>query len=64
MQNIFDNRPALQAPKLSKLRGELDRYLNSDTIDVPDALAWWHGQKNSFPRLHRMALDYLSIPGK
>ena len=25
-----------------ELRGELDRYLDSDAVDVSDALAWWH----------------------
>ena len=62
-QNIFDNLPALQALKPSELRGELDRYLATDPVNVSDALAWWHEQRHVFPRLHRMALDYLSIPG-
>lgn len=48
----------LQAPKPSKLRRELDRYLNTDPVDVSGALAWWHEQKNVFPHLHWMALDY------
>ncbi len=63
VQNIFDNLPALQAPKPSKLRGELDRYLATDPFDVSDALAWCHEQRHGYPHLHRMALDYLSIPG-
>ena len=64
LKNIFDNLPALQAPKPSGLCGELDKYLDRDPVDVSDALAWWHENRNVFPCLHRMALDYLSIPGK
>jgi hAT family C-terminal dimerisation region len=45
------------------LRSELDRYLGTDPEHVTDALAWWYGHKHVYPRLHRMALDYLSIPG-
>jgi hAT family C-terminal dimerisation region len=62
-KNIFDNLPALQAPKAAELRGELDRYLSTDPEHVTDALAWWYEHKHIYPRLHRMALDYLSIPG-
>ena len=51
-------------PKPSELHGELDKYLVSDPVDVSDALVWWHKNRNVFPCLHRMALDYLSIPGK
>ena len=32
-------------------------------MEVSDALAWWHEHQNEFPHLHRMALNYLSIPG-
>ena len=63
-KNIFDNLPALQAPKPSELRGELDSYLSTDPEHVTDALVWWYEHKHVYPRLHRMALDYLSIPGK
>jgi hypothetical protein len=42
----------------------MDKYLITDPLDVSDALAWWHEQRYEFPRLHRMALDYLSIPGE
>jgi hypothetical protein len=63
-KNIFDNLPSLQAPKLAELRGELDNFLSTDPEHVTDALAWWYAHKDEYPRLHRMALDYLSIPGK
>jgi hAT family C-terminal dimerisation region len=45
------------------LHSELDRYLGTDPEHVTDALAWWYEHKHVYPRLHRMALDYLSIPG-
>ena len=61
--NIFDNLPSLQAPRPAELRSELDKYLDSDPEHVTDALAWWYEHKHVYPRLHRMALDYLSIPG-
>src|SRR5277367_3162115 len=61
--NILDNLPSLQAPRPAELRGELDRYLSTDPEHVTDALAWWYEHKHVYPRLHRMALDYLSIPG-
>jgi len=60
---MFDDLPALAAPKSSDLRGELERYLRTDPEYVPDVLAWWHEQRKVYPRLSRMAKDYLSIPG-
>jgi len=60
--NIFDNLPALAAPKPSDLRGELERYLSADPEYAPDVLAWWHERRSTYPRLSRMAMDYLSIP--
>jgi hypothetical protein len=61
---MFDDLPALAAPKLADLRDELDRFLSSDPEFVPDVLAWWHERRNVYPRLSRMAMDYLSIPGE
>jgi hypothetical protein len=45
-------------------RNELDRYLSSDTEDVGDVLQWWMDRRSTFPRLSRMALDYLGTPGR
>ena len=43
---------------------ELQRYLAADVEDVSDGLMWWHERQKIFPRLSRMARDYLSIPGE
>lgn len=59
---MFDNLPSLIAPRSSALRDELDRYLSTGPEDVQDALLWWYERKHIYPRLHRMALDYLAIP--
>ena len=60
---MFDDLPALAAPKSSELRDELERYLSTDPEFVPDVLAWWYERRHIYPRLSRMAMDYLSIPG-
>src|SRR6266487_279862 len=62
--NIFDNLPALAAPNATDLRNELQRYLSMDVEHVEDVLAWWYERRASFPRLSRMARNYLSIPGR
>ena len=61
---MFDNLPALAPPKAANLGSEIDHYLNSDVKHVTDLLAWWHAQCGTYPQLSRMALNYLSIPGK
>jgi hypothetical protein len=62
-QNIFDTMPSLAAPTRSDLCDELTVYLSSDPELVKDVLAWWYDKCTTYPTLHRMALDYLSIPG-
>ena len=48
---------------------ELDMYLSSATelidedADPGAALKWWTMKRHIYPNLHRMALDYLSVPG-
>lgn len=54
----------LAPPKSTDLGSELDRYLSTDVEYVTDALKWWYERHASYPALHRMALDYLTIPGK
>jgi len=61
---MFDNMVALTPPSTTDLRNELDRYLSTDVEHVTDALAWWHERRTSYPRLSRMALDFLTIPGE
>jgi hypothetical protein len=63
-RNIFDNLPALAAPEAVVLHDELDRYLSTPTEQTDNVLMWWIERCHVFPRLSRMALDYLSIPGK
>lgn len=60
---MFDDLPALIAPASTELRGELDRYLSTDPEHVTNVLAWWYARRAIYPCLHRMALDYLTIPG-
>jgi hypothetical protein len=57
--NIFDSLAALLAPTQEELRNDLDRYLAADVEDVRDPLGWWNGKKATYPKLSRMALDYL-----
>ena len=60
---MFDNIPMLAPPKATKLQKELDQYLSSEIEHVSDPLAWWYEHRNAYPRLSRMALNYLTIPG-
>ena len=44
---------------------ELDHYLKSARIkDIKDPLQWWFDNRGSYPRLSRMARDFLTIPGE
>jgi hypothetical protein len=61
---MFDELPALAAPKASDLRDELERYLSSDPEHVVDVLSWWFERKHMYPALSRMVMDYLTIPGE
>jgi hypothetical protein len=42
---------------------ELDEFLRLPTVKTKDPLAWWQNNCRAHPMLHRMALDYLSVPG-
>jgi hypothetical protein len=61
--NIFDNLPALAMPRATELLNELERYLATDPEHTDNVLQWWWERRSMFPRLSRMALDYLTIPG-
>ena len=47
------------------VQDELTRYLarGVERIENDDPLRWWHEQRDIYPRLSRMAADYLSLPG-
>ena len=61
---MFDTILKSSSSKTVELRSELDRYLSIDTEVVDNVLLWWWEQKSVYPCLSRMALDYLSIPGR
>jgi len=64
LDNIFDNLPMLSAPKKAELEDELTCYLTASTVATNNPLQWWVEQTSTFPCLSRMALSYLSIPGR
>ena len=41
---------------------EMDRYLREPVENAADPLKWWFQNRLSYPKLSRMALDYLSAP--
>ena len=43
---------------------ELDEYLLKPLEKVRDPIAWWWDHWTLYPKLSKMALDYLSIPHK
>jgi hypothetical protein len=63
-QNIFDNLPALAAPKAAELHDKLVQYLSTDPEQVKDVLLWWNERKLMYPCLSCMALNYLMIPSE
>ena len=62
--NIFDNLPSLSMPKVLALDEELTRYLASPPKATANPLRWWFENQAIYPRLSRMARNYLSVPGK
>ena len=57
---LFGDLSVTTAPRAS----EIQEYLSHPVENVKDLLRWWVDNKTVYPRLHRMALDYLSVPGK
>lgn len=47
----------------SSLKNELEAYLDAPRVDTDDPLGWWSENRHLYPRLWRMARDYLTIPG-
>jgi hypothetical protein len=62
-KNIFDGLAAFAPPKPADLSSEIDRYLKADIENVTDPVQWWYDHRTTYPRLSRMALNYLTIPG-
>jgi hypothetical protein len=54
----FGNLSVTTCPRVS----EIQEYLSHVVENVKDPLKWWVDNKYVYPNLHRMALDYLSIP--
>jgi len=48
---------------MTEFANELDHFLSTQTEQTDNVLMWWTEHHHVFPRLSRMALDYLSIPG-
>ena len=43
---------------------EVATYLKEDPADPKQStLAWWHLKRSTYPRLNRLAMDYLAIQG-
>ena len=64
-KNMFDNLPAFCMLQYGTA-DELSRYLSAMPEDVrnEDVLQWWYEHKHVYPNLHRMALDYHTVPCK
>lgn len=64
-ENIFDNLPSLGPLRRSTaVIDELQLFLSRKPEHVTDAVQWWYENRKTYPRLYRMALDYLTVPGK
>jgi hypothetical protein len=55
----FGDLSVATRPRMS----EIQEYLSLMVEPVKDPLKWWMNNRHTYPNLHRMALDYLSIPG-
>jgi hypothetical protein len=51
----------LAKPKLMRLQDKLAAYLSTDPKYVEDVLTWWYEKRSTYPRLSRMASDYLQF---
>lgn len=52
-------------PGSSVQRDDLEHYLGTPPeANVTDPMGWWYERQDFYRRLHRMGLDYLSIPRK
>ncbi|KAJ3002262.1 hypothetical protein NUW54_g5941 [Trametes sanguinea] len=62
--NIFDQIPDLfcGSKRRTSEVDELDAYLKAEPEDITNPFQWWYRRRRVYPRLARMAMDYLSIP--
>lgn len=60
---MFDNIPFV-GDLAAEEGDELKRYLAGEAVPVSDPIQWWQDRRKAYPRLSRMAIDYLTIPGK
>jgi hAT family C-terminal dimerisation region len=50
--------------KVGSRVSEIEKYLRKPVEHVKDPLKWWETNRCVYPKLARMATDFLSIPGK
>lgn len=65
MGNIFDAlTPFIPATPATGTVDELDHFLASPCESTGgDVLGWWYARRAIYPRLSRMAMDYIVVPG-
>lgn len=61
--NMFDFDLFTSALSETANYDELKQYLSTDIEQVTNPIEWWNSKARAFPRLSRMAIDYLTIPG-
>jgi hAT family C-terminal dimerisation region len=62
--SVEDSSESDSSTEEEELMTELDHYIKSPRIkDVDDPHQWWIDNHRSYPRLSRMAKDFLTIPG-
>ena len=54
--NYYDDLEPIEEPD------EVEKYVLELVTMVRDPIAWWKDHQQQFPRLSRMALEFLSIP--
>ena len=60
----FDAIPYFKKPS-KDADNELERYLSAPVeFGVTNPLEWWWARRREYPRLSKMALGHLSIPGE
>ena len=67
LQAVYDDDKfsldKLSDVETTSLKNKLDAYLDAPCVDTDDPLGWWSENRHIYPRLWRMARDYLTIPG-